>query len=152
MSANIITFIVYAIVALVCGALIALQASTNAVLLGSIGNVLVTATILFAIGLAYLLTLMLIIRPPIPSLVDLADNPLWAYVGGIVVASYVLVITFLVPRIGVGTAIILVVSGQILFAVAIDHFGLISGQVYRLDAKRVIGIVSILVGIGLARA
>ena len=96
------------LVALTSGALIAVQASTNAALLQSVGNVLWVAIALFTVGLVYLATMALVSGSPTPSLNHFSNAPKWSYFGGIIVATYVIVITYLVPKIGAGNAIIYV--------------------------------------------
>ena len=56
-------------------------------------------------------------------------------------------ITILVPRIGVGAAIALIVTGQILCAVAIDHFGFFNVQVRSIDTSRLVGVLLMIAGI-----
>ncbi len=139
-------------VALLCGALIAIQAQTNAVLLRSVEDVFWVAAALFAVGFIYLASLIIINRTPAPNITQFLSAPFWSFSGGIIVATYVITITFLVPKIGVGNAIIFVVSGQIIMAVLIDHWGLFNVPVKAIDYKRLSGIVLLLSGIYLAKA
>jgi transporter family-2 protein len=78
----------------------------------------------FAVGLVGITFFIFVSRTAFPKPSQLASAPLYAYLGGIIVAIYVVMITVLVPRIGVGTAIAFIVTGQILCAIIIDHFGL----------------------------
>jgi transporter family-2 protein len=63
----------------------------------------------------------------------------------------VIAITFLAPRLGVGNAIRLVVTGQIVAAVTIDHVGAFGAVVQRLTMGRAIGAVLMIIGVILAR-
>jgi transporter family-2 protein len=87
---------------------------------------------------------------PIPNGLDLRAAPWWSYTGGLIVAFYVLTITFLAPRLGVGTAIALVVTGQVLAALAIDHFGLLRSLTFPLTMSRLLGGVLMILGVFLA--
>lgn len=78
---------------------------------------------------------------------QLTSAPLYGYLGGIIVATYVVMITILVPRIGVGTAIGLIVTGQIICAVTIDHFGLFNVAVRPINITRAAGILLMIGGI-----
>jgi bacterial/archaeal transporter family-2 protein len=85
-----------------------------------------------------------------PRLAELGRAPWWSYLGGLIVAFYVLTITFLVPRIGVGAAIALIVTGQILAALTIDHFGLFRSLSFHLTPARALGGVLMIAGAFLA--
>src|SRR4051812_27546552 len=114
--------LIYFILALVTGALIPIQAATNALFSRSIGNPFITGLMVFIVGLLGMLLFILFTRTALPSVQQLTSAPISGYLGGLIVATYVIMITVLAPRIGVGPAIGLIVTGQILCAVAIDHF------------------------------
>jgi bacterial/archaeal transporter family-2 protein len=139
------------LLALVAGALIPVQAAANTALSKSLGeNVPFAAMTLFAIA-GGITALALVLTPtPIPRLAELARAPWWSYLGGVIVAFYVFSITFLAPRIGVGTAISFVVTGQILAALTIDHFGLFRSLTFHLTLPRAAGAVLMMLGVFLA--
>jgi transporter family-2 protein len=139
------------LLALVAGALIPVQAAANAALSKSIqGNVPFAAMILFLLAGATTAVALALAGNPAPKLAELGGAPWWSYAGGLIVAFYVLSITFLVPRIGVGTAITLIVTGQILAALAIDHFGLLRTLVFPLTPSRAAGALLMIGGAFLA--
>jgi len=86
-------------------------------------------------------------KASVPSAQQLSAAPWYGYAGGIIVATYVVMITILVPRIGVGSAIALIVTGQIICAVVIDHFGFFNVQIRTLDMSRLAGITLMIAGI-----
>jgi transporter family-2 protein len=53
---------------------------------------------------------------------------------------------FMVPRIGVATAITLIISGQLLIAAAIDHFGALGVEAKPISVDRVLGLGLVLLG------
>ena len=138
---------VYLIIALMTGALIPVQASTNAVFSKNIGNPLVTGLMVFIVGLLGMILFTLISRVSLPGHAQLLSAPLYSYLGGIIVATYVVMITILVPRIGVGTAIGLIVTGQIICAILIDHFGLFNVAVQQISPSRILGTLLMIAGI-----
>jgi bacterial/archaeal transporter family-2 protein len=139
------------LLALVSGALIPVQAAANAALSKSIrGNVPFSALALFVIAGAATVLALVIAREPIPDVASFRAAPWWSYVGGVIVAFYVFSITFLAPRLGVGTAISLVVTGQILAALTIDHFGLLRSLTFPLSPTRLLGAALIGIGVFLA--
>ena len=115
--------VLWGALAVIVGALIPVQAATNAAMSRVIGSVAITSLALFAIGFVVVAAWVIVIREPLPSLETVRRVPAYGYLGGFIVASYVIAITYLAPRLGVGTAIRLVVTGQIIAAVLIDQDG-----------------------------
>ena len=141
------TNIIYFALALITGALIPIQASTNAAFSKSMGNPLTTGVMVFIVGFFSMLIVSIVMKASIPSVQQLGSAPWYGYAGGIIVATYVVMITILVPHIGVGTAIALIVTGQIICAVTIDHFGLFNVQVRKMDFSRLAGVLLMVAGI-----
>src|SRR5713101_8697166 len=98
--------------AVIVGALIPIQAATNAAMSRAIGSVAITSLALFAIGFVVVAAWAIVIREPLPSLETLRHVPAYGYFGGFIVARYVIDITFLETRLGVGSAMRLVANGQ----------------------------------------
>jgi bacterial/archaeal transporter family-2 protein len=139
------------LLALVSGAFIPVQAAANAALSRVIhGNVPFAAMTLFVIAALVTAIAVLATGITVPTAVQLREAPWWSYSGGLIVAFYVFNITFLAPRLGVGTAIALVVTGQVLSALAIDHFGLFRSAHLPLTPVRVFGGVLMIIGVVLA--
>lgn len=133
--------------AIMAGVLIPVQAATNAMLSKVTGHVLYSSLILFGVGMTLVLVFILLFRPIPPSFEKLIAAPLYSYAGGLIVATYVLSITFLAPRIGVGNAVLLIVTGQILSAALIDHYGLFGASVFPLTAGKFMGLGCIVIGL-----
>ena len=133
--------------AFITGALIPIQAATNTAFSKAVGNPYSTGMMVFIIGLLSMLVFLLLTGNSFPTGKQLSAAPGYGYLGGLIVAIYVVMITILVPRIGVGTAIALIVTGQIFCAVVIDHFGFFGVQVRHVDWKRMFGMGLMVVGI-----
>jgi bacterial/archaeal transporter family-2 protein len=143
--------ILLGLLAVASGALIPVQAASNAALSRTIqGNVPFAATTLFLTALVATALAVLASGKGLPSFGELREAPWWSYSGGPIVAFYVLTITFLAPRLGVGNAIALIVAGQVMAALAIDHFGLLRSLVFPLNPTRVLGAVLMIIGVFLA--
>jgi bacterial/archaeal transporter family-2 protein len=139
------------LMAIASGALIPVQAASNAALSRSIGgNVPFAAMILFVVAAGATALTVLAAGKGMPVSSDLQLAPWWSYSGGLIVAFYVFTITFLSPRLGVGTAIALVVAGQVLSALTIDHFGLMRSLTIPLTPTRLVGAGLMIVGVFLA--
>jgi transporter family-2 protein len=139
------------LLAFVAGALIPVQAAANAALSKSIqGNVPFAALTLFVVAGAASAVGVLVAGGQMPTAAALRAAPWWSYLGGFIVAFYVFTITFLAPRLGVGTAISLIVTGQIAAALTIDHFGLFRSLTFPLTPVRLVGAALMAVGVFLA--
>lgn len=139
------------LLALFVGALIPVQAASNAALSKVAGGIAYPSIILFAVALTVAVTFALLTRATVPALSALGSAPRYGYMGGFIVASYVLAITFLAPKLGVGTAIAFVVTGQIVSSALIDQFGLFNAAVAELTPKRLLGMAMMIVGAFLAK-
>src|SRR6185437_13293803 len=128
------------LLAFVAGALIPVQAAANAALSKSLqGNVAFAALTLFVVAGAVSAGAALLAGGQMPTAAALRAAPWWSYLGGVIVAFYVFTITFLAPRLGVGTAISLIVAGQIVAALK-----------FPLTPTRLVGAVLMAVGVFLA--
>ena len=133
--------------AVISGALIPVQAASNAALARTVGgNVPFAALTLFIVASVATAAVVLLSGKGVPDAATLKAAPWWSFSGGFIVAFYVFTITFLSPRLGVGTAIALVVAGQILAALTIDHFGLMRSLVFTLTPARMIGAALMILG------
>jgi bacterial/archaeal transporter family-2 protein len=70
---------------------------------------------------------------------------------GLGFAYYLLSITWVGPRFGIGNAIMFVLAGQIISSAAIDHFGLFGAPQKPLDLLRAAGLVIMATGIAIAQ-
>ncbi|MGH1538784.1 MAG: DMT family transporter [Arenicella sp.] len=141
--------IYYAVLALVAGIGIPVMASISSALGLRLASTSAAAMVLFS-G-AFIIALFATLLTGIPSIKSFQSAPPQLYIGGMFVAFYVLSITWLVPRFGVGNSIFLVLLGQILSASLIDHFGLFNTQATPLSAARLLGIVLMIIGLFLSR-
>src|SRR4051812_38147811 len=132
---------------LVSGALIPIQAAANAALSRSFGgNIPFAALSLFLVATLVTGAGILITGGKPPEMAALRGAPWWGFAGGFIVTFYIFTITFVAPRLGVGTAIALIVTGQIIAALTIDHFGLLRSMVFPITGARIFG--AILMGVG----
>jgi transporter family-2 protein len=137
----------YALWALAAGALIPLMALLNAGLARTVGGQIQATVILFAIGLAASLLLALISTVRLPDLHALARVAPHHYAGGLIVGFYVLSITFLAPRFGIGNAILFAVTAQLMTAALLDHFALAGASLRPVTSMRAVGLLIVVTGV-----
>ncbi len=128
----------YALTMLAAGIGIPLLAALNAALGQRMGSPAAAATILFCVALIATLGVLLLTGPG--ALARAAGAPRHLFLAGLFVAFYVLTVTWIAPRFGVGNAVFFVLLGQLISAAAIDHFGLFTAQVAPLTLTRALGI------------
>jgi transporter family-2 protein len=137
----------YAAWAFAAGALIPLMAILNAGLARATGGTIQATVLLFATGLTASLVLAVTTKAHIPAIQTLARLAPPQYAGGLIVGFYILSITFLAPRFGVGNAILFAVTAQLLTAALIDHFALAGATLRPLTTMRAVGLFIVVVGV-----
>lgn len=125
---------------------IPILAALNAQLGARMGAPQAATVILF--GVALLAAVGALVLGPGPgALMRAAGQPWHLFLAGLFVAFYVLSITFVAPRFGVGNAVFCVLLGQMLAASVIDHFGLMGAMVRPIDLARGCGIALMAAGL-----
>ena len=132
--------------AFLAGLALPIQFSINAQLRTFVGSPLVAATISFIVGAITLFTLSLF-KAGFSFNKGIASAPWWGWTGGVLGAFYVLATIILIPRIGAGTTVALVLAGQIVASVLIDHFGLINVPIHLLSLPRILGAILVIIGV-----
>jgi bacterial/archaeal transporter family-2 protein len=141
----------YALWAFAAGALIPLMAILNAGLARAVGGPLQATVVLFTIGLVTSLLVAAMATVRIPELPTIARIAPAQFAGGLIVAFYVLSITFIAPRFGVGNAILFAVTAQLLSSAVIDHYALAGASVRPLTSTRVLGLTIVIIGLVLTQ-
>ena len=135
----------YAAVMLAAGIGIPVLAALNAQLGTRLGSPAAAATCLFVVAFLSAGLVLLVTGPQ--AIVAAAAVPKHLFLAGVLVAFYVLSITWIAPRFGVGNAVFFVLLGQLISAAAIDHFGLMGAQVAPLTLSRAAGIALMAAGV-----
>lgn len=128
--------LIYALLPLIGGALIAAQAPVNARLRLVLGSPIGSAFVSFLIGTA-LLGLALVALGQAGRLGALGGGPAWAYVGGLFGAVFVVATLLAAPQVGVTVTFVSVVVGQVALSVLIDRFGWFGVSALELSWERV---------------
>lgn len=135
----------YALIMLVAGIAVPMLAALNAALGQQIGSPAAAATILFCVALLVASAVMLFTGAK--ALSETITAPKHLFLGGALIAFYVLSITYIAPHFGVGNAVFFVLLGQMISAAAIDHFGLFGAQVSPLNLIRSAGLGLMALGV-----
>lgn len=76
--------------------------------------------------------------------------PWYALCAGIFGLAVIFSMSYMIPRIGVATALIILLAGQLFIGTILDHFGLLGAAVRPLDPTRLIGLSVVLLGVWLS--
>jgi len=140
--------ILFAALAVLAGIAAALQASANAGLSQRVGlgaALVVNTSIVLAGTLA-----LFAARGPHASFFP-AGTPWTLYIGGVCGFVLLLNLAFVFPKIGAAWAIALVVVGQSVAALVIDHYGLLGMPRDPVTVARVAGMALVAAGVALLR-
>jgi transporter family-2 protein len=138
------------ILAVIGGALLAIQAPTNAILGKATGSPIIAAFISFLIGTVALgaavgVSLGKLFAPALKQV------PWYAWLGGFYGAFFVAVAAFGAPRVGVGVLLTAAIAGQLAAALVLDHYGLLGLARHPITFSRGLGFVLVVVGAVLVR-
>lgn len=139
------------LIAFVMGCFLPIQAGVNNKLAKTIGSPVNAAFISFAVGLICL-TIYLAVRGQLFfDIGPTRSQPFWIWTGGVFGAFFVSLVTFIVPQLGATLSFILIIAGQLVISLIIDQYGLFGVAVSAITAKKVAGILLVLLGVILIR-
>lgn len=139
---------IYALIALASGAALAVQVGMNNALRVRVGHPVSAAIISFFAGLVALLGYAAVARPGWPKSDGLfARSPWWIWMGGVVGACYVASAAAFASRLGAAGWLALIVTGQIVASLVLDHFGLVGFPRRPVNLAKLIGVGLLLAGV-----
>jgi len=144
-------FIFLLVLAFAAGMLGPVQAGMNAKIGKALNDPFYAALISFVVGTAGLLVYALTGRMEFSALRTVSGVHWSLWLAGLLGAFYVTATLVLAPKLGTALTFGLVVAGQLVMAVVMDHFGLFGMPVQMVNWPRVAGIVLIVAGTMLIR-
>jgi len=137
--------------ALLLGAALPLQAAINANLRTAlVSSTTTVALISFAVGTLILLIAALLQPGALAPLLEIGQQPLWRLVGGPIGAAFIFGTTFLAPRLGMTALLSLVIAGQLIASLGMDHIGFGAILEQKISASKVFGAVLVIAGVLIA--
>ena len=137
---------VYALTMLFAGIGIPIMAALNAGLGTKLQSSALAAAILFCVAMVASLTYLLLVEG-IPTSFSAPSTPFYFYLGGLFVVFYVLSVTWIAPRFGIGNAVAFVLLGQLISMATIDQFGLLGAPQTTLTLRRLMGLLFMAIGV-----
>ena len=137
---------VYAVTMLFAGIGIPIMAALNAGLGTKLQSSALAAAILFCVAMVASLTYLLLVEG-IPTSFSAPSTPFYFFLGGLFVVFYVLSVTWIAPRFGIGNAVAFVLLGQLISMATIDQFGLLGAPQTTLTLPRLMGLLFMAIGV-----
>ena len=133
------------------GAKLPLQFGINAQLARWVESPLRASLVSFAVGTLVLLLAALPLLRGWLGLAALGDAPWWVWVGGSLGAFYVLGSIVAAPRLGAVTLVGLILAGQTVASLLVDHFGWVGFEEHPVTPGRLVGVALLAAGVILVR-
>ncbi|MEZ5429538.1 MAG: DMT family transporter [Pyrinomonadaceae bacterium] len=141
----------FIILAIVAGMMMPTQAAINNRLALSVNSPILAAFVSFVVGTLGLFIYILATGIPLGNILTARNAPAIVWIGGLLGAFFVASAVVLVPRLGVALTFSLIIAGQMLVTLVIDHFGLLGVPVKQISLMRVLGATLITIGVVLIR-
>ncbi|MBP2642531.1 MAG: hypothetical protein H6Q67_418 [Firmicutes bacterium] len=139
---------IYYILAMLVGLGMAIQTAVNTQLKEVLGGPL-QASFINVIIATLSLVILLLVTGNLTGWSGLSGGSMtwWKLTGGVIGALYLVGMIVAAPRIGPANMFSLIVTGQIVTAVVLDHFGLLGFAVHTITPLRAVGIVLLVVSV-----
>ncbi|GAB2601510.1 DMT family transporter [Nitrincola alkalisediminis] len=140
------TLVALAAVAVIAGALVPLQAGSNAELGRALGHPLWATLVSLVVSIFVVIPIVLAMQAQAPALVAIRQLPAWAWLGGVAGVIYISSALILVPRVGATSFIVCVIAGQLITSLLLDYHGWMNLPEREISIGRMVGVIFVLVG------
>ncbi len=137
---------IYLIAALAGGAILPVQVALNTLLRRYVGEPMQVTFVSYLAGTLASLAICFVARYPLPASASLVQTSWWMWIGGCLGTLYVWSTIFATPRIGAALALALTITGQMIAALFLDHYGAIGLAKYPASPIRIAGVVMVVLG------
>jgi transporter family-2 protein len=138
--------IVWLLIAFAAGALLPIQGGLNTKLGKSLESPVHASLFSFVVGAITLITYILVTKQSI-LLSGIKTAPAYVWLAGALGAFYVTAIILAFPKIGPALTFGLVVAGQMVIAVLLEHFNILVAHQHNVNVWRLVGITLIFIGV-----
>lgn len=142
--------VIWILLTFVAGAFLPIQAGLNARMGKAAGNPVYASMLSFAVGTLALLVYIAVTRQS-ASWAGIKAAPPSLWVGGLLGAFYVTVIVLAFPKLGPGLTFGLIVAGQMIISLLLEHYNILVAQQAPINYMKVLGVALIVVGVIIVR-
>jgi transporter family-2 protein len=137
--------------ALGAGGRVATQQVLNGSLRTALGSPAWAGLVSYAGGLLTMIVAVIVLRERVPAWKTVVDVPWYAWSGGLFGGAFILLAILLLPSLGAATLFALVIAGQVLAAITLDHFGAFGLAPHPIGVARLAGAALLIAGVILIR-
>jgi bacterial/archaeal transporter family-2 protein len=138
-------FIFY-ILPLLAGVAMSVQAGVNSQLRTILSNPILAAFISFVTGSLALMILLFFSKKGLPPVEIYSSISWYKYIGGLLGVIVVVSVILSVPKIGAANMFVLIIAGQLVTAVILDHYGFLGMKPNAVSFQKVAGMLFLIVG------
>lgn len=138
--------ILYYLLPLFAGIAMSIQSGINGQLRGALQHPILAALISFLTGTLALIIILVFSKQALPTLQQYSDINFYKYTGGLLGAFIVTVTLISISKVGAGNMFVLIVAGQLITAVIMDHMGVLGLKENPLTVQKLIGISLVVAG------
>jgi transporter family-2 protein len=131
---------------ILAGVAMTIQSGINSQLRIAINHPFLAAFISFFVGTVALVLILLLSKQPLPALTTYSGVNWYKFSGGLFGVFVVTVTLLSVKEIGVANMFVLVIAGQLITAVCMDHFGVLGLNVSPVTLQKIAGILFLVTG------
>ncbi len=144
------TILLYYLLSFISGIFLSLQVGINGQLRKTVGSPILSSFISFFIGalcLGSIFCIGILNNTNTVSFQAVKNIRWWMLTGGVLGAFYIFSTIFVSPKMGFGNMFCLVICGQLLLSILIDHFGLLGNEIHSINLYRIIGVILLISGV-----
>lgn len=131
--------------AILSGAIIAIYLPMNSMIARHVGSPL-AASIIFFLGALVTSIVIFAFFGDIQSLRNISGLPPYLWITGLAGAMMVLLTTLLIPKMGARRMFLLLLSGQVIMAIIVSHFGLFESPKDPVTLRKIVGASVLVIG------
>ena len=139
------------VLGLLAGASALLQQVVLANLRTALGSAYWAVLSSYIVGTLAMIAVVIAMREPMVTMEGVARSSPISWAAGVFGVIYIVLSIMLIPRLGAATVLALLVAGQLLAAVAFDHFGVFGLEKHPVDIYRAVGAALLIGGVMLIR-
>lgn len=137
--------------ALTAGISVVIQQILNANLKAELNSVVWSGFASYLLGVLCMVALAVILREPLPPAAAISRIPWWAWSGGLFGAIFIALNIVVAHQLGAAALFALLITGQMLAAITLDHFGWLGLPERPMDVSRLLGVAFLIAGVVLIR-
>lgn len=133
------------------GVSVLIQQALNANLRTELNSAAWSGFMSYFVGVVCMIVLAAALRDPLPTAATISRVPVWAWSGGVFGAIFIGLSIVTIPKLGGAAYIALLVMGQMMAALAVDHFAWLGVQERPIDLPKMLGVALLIGGVFLIR-